>query len=186
MIRYRPGKFSHSLFKHDWNRLLQEITTVLIGVGVGLYLYETQIFNNILGIPGTGIIPETSRPYMKFGTMLLVACLLVKIILYFSILDANALKNGKITKPRRRRVDVNGIFQEILTAVLGLYIGMFTTPVVKNMWVLEQTEYPDPTWGILLMTACLVCKILLYAEAIDLNASGKNLWQPQKVKPFLG
>ncbi|WP_372367184.1 hypothetical protein [Candidatus Uabimicrobium sp. HlEnr_7] len=174
MIHYRRGKFKAFLVKYDWNKMFQATATILLGIGVGLYQYEQ------------GELLQKSRPFFIVGGVLLVACLLTKATLYLGLWNANSLKGavtGKKQQKRKRGIDINGILQEIFTVLLGLGIGMCSTPVVNNAVIFESTEYPDPTPGLILIVSCVFLKIILYSEA--LNFSQENFIQLRKVKSFL-
>lgn len=195
-MRYVPGQFGRFFRRQDWNILSQEITTAVIGLGLGLYCYEKQVFvgavqwvNDV--IPGTGsflsqmpgsqALTVESQPFVKAGIIMMAVAGFIKLILYLGIFDLNRMK-GQSSK--RRGINISGIFQDILTILLGITIGLFTTPIAKNMILVEQVEYPNPWPGILLTAACLLAKFLLYSEVINLNRGGRWI-QPHKAKPAL-
>lgn len=190
MVRYNRGKIREFFMKYDWNHMFQEIATLLISVGIGLYLYEKKtlpgMFRALEGMPGRDLFAETSRPYLVFGMVVIAVCLVVKAAIYCSFFDANTLKSGRIGKLRQsgHAVDINGILQEMTTILLGITIGMFTTPAVQNGLLFEKSEYPDLTLGVTLAALCLVVKLFLYAEAVDFKT--RAVWQPHRIKPFLG
>lgn len=173
MMRYRHGKFKAFLVGYDWNKMFQAITTILIGIGAGLYQHEQ------------GEFLQKSRPFLVVGGVLLVTCLLIKVTLYLGLWDANKLKavTGKKQRKNKRGIDINGILQEILTIFLGIGIGMCSTPVVNNMVIFESTEYPDPTPGLILIAVCVILQIILSSKAIDFSQA--NFVQPKKIKSFL-
>ncbi|WP_368239167.1 hypothetical protein [Candidatus Uabimicrobium amorphum] len=174
MIRYRHGKFKAFLVGYDWNKMFQAITTILIGIGAGLYQHEQ------------GEFLQKSRPFLLIGGALLVTCLLIKIALYLGLWDANKLKGavtGKKQRKKKRGIDINGILQEILTVLLGIGIGMCSTPVVNNVVIFESTEYPDPTPGLILIAVCVFLQIILYSKALDFSQT--SFLQLGKIKTFL-
>ncbi len=198
MILYHKGRFRKFLEQRDWNQLAQEITTILIGGGLGLYCYEAQVLTapfQMLEDAGvsTSSIPASfsssgAKPYVAAGLSLIIACFVLKISIYFSFFDANTLKKNYRGKKRSKGIDVNGILQEISTVFLGIAVGMFTTPVIKNAFVFEQSQYPDPTVGLLFTFCCLFFKLLLYSKALDFNLllrKGKVRWKSRNMQTFL-
>jgi uncharacterized membrane protein len=177
MVRYRAGKISEFCYKYDWNRMINEVGTVLIAVGLGLYYFENDKVNGLF---------SGDKPYVTIGLVVIGVCAVLKLAIYSSLFDANSLKGGGAHKKTHKGVDINGIAQEIVTAALGFILGIFTTPAVKNAFVFQQTEYPNPTLGVGLAVLCLFLKIALYAEAINFNTRhASGVWQPKKFRPFL-
>ncbi len=185
-MRYVPGQFSRFFYRKDWNLLAQEITTVVLGVGVGLYCYEKKALPGILRplewVPGSQVLAQEDHPFLTAGLVMIGVAAFIKVLIYIGLLDLNALKSGK--KRSRHGININGILQEILTVLLGFAIGLFTTPVVKNAVLFEQSEYPDPIPGITLALGCILMKTFLYAGVFNFNLTGR-LIQPSKLGPFL-
>lgn len=174
MARFRSGKIREFCHKYDWNQLIQEVTTALIAVGLGLYYFETNKIDGLF---------SGDKPYVTTGLVILSACALIKLSIYLSIFDANALK-GRGGRKKHKGFDANGFAQEIVTAAFAFIIGIFSTPTVKNAFLFEKADYPDPRIGVALAVLCLFFKIALYAEAINFN-NRRAIWQPKKFRPFL-
>ena len=94
MIRYRSGQIKKFLYNYDWNDLFQEIATILIGIGIGMYCYEKKV--GILGKFSGGAVGKSDYPLATAGLVIIGMALLVKILIYASMFDANFLKSGKI------------------------------------------------------------------------------------------
>lgn len=187
MVRYVPGQFGRFFRRQDWNTLAQEITTALIGIGLGLYCYEKRVAiipgteSFLSKLPGSQILTTEDQPFLTAGLIMMVVAGFIKIILYLGVIDLNRMK-GKSS--RRRGINLSGILQDALTIVLGITIGLFTTPIAKDLVLVEKVEYPNPWLGIGLTATCLFAKFILYADVINFRR-GLRFFQPHKIKTTL-
>ncbi len=177
---FHPSRINSFFEKHDVNSIFQEMTSALIGLFAGLFAYEKRAeFFGLLGVEGgkpfSWSWPESwARPENKtFFTSMLVFFLIVaivKLLLYLRFLDLNSL-SVKISK-KSSRFDVNGILQEIATVILGMTLGIFSSPVTQSTWMGlgSREDYPNPIPGAIVILVCLVLKLLLYSKALNFNS----------------
>lgn len=168
MFRYQSGKFATYLQKTNWNRHLQNLGTVAIGLGIGLYLEFEE---------------GDQEKYFQTVVVVLGIIALIKLAIYASWIDFNRLKGQR--DKSHHSVDINGILQEIPVAVLGIALAGISSPVAKRRFgFTASAEYPDPTYGILVIIACLICCVLLASKALNFGRGG-SFMQLHKVRPFL-
>jgi len=138
---FQPWETSNYLQKADWNNTMKEVLSTLIGIGVGLYLYES----NLIFLPGqfiekasdvlSGINETIATPGREIGRTVGVS---------------------KVTDP---------IFDITNEAT------KITKDISKIQWVPDMTEHDKKYWtiGLIVVIVCLIFKILMYNRRFNFN-----------------
>lgn len=183
-----------SIFGEDLGGILEDVGNELGQVsGVEKLIQYTEEYDEVfkdLGIRG-GLkdkIEETIRegvdpvpnnwtkpgniPYLVAALAIFVASLALKFLIYFRALDFNAiLKRARTatTKPGKT-VDWNEIVDELTAIILGTFLGLYAEPLLDTL-AGETAGFPYPRLGPCIIFTCLIVKLLLYLEIIDLASS---------------
>ncbi|NUM33309.1 MAG: hypothetical protein HUU50_02095 [Candidatus Brocadiae bacterium] len=123
-LSLKKGKKSAFL---DINSILQEITTVVLGMTFGIFS------SPVTKSTWLGMGSRQDYPNPIPGAVVIFICLILKLLLYSKTINLNSLtskKNGKIVAPEAlgiflQKADWNIAMKEVLSTLIGIGFGLY-------------------------------------------------------------
>ena len=122
--------------------------------------------------------PET-QPYLIAGLVIIGISVLVKLLIYCSILNVNSIRDFLLGQSSRHsggfHIDTKGIVDEIVTFALTTAFGIIAMPILKN--VLMDGKDPNTPWifGGTLILILAWLKLALIVGALQFGSQAQRI-----------